>query len=150
MTSGPSWQAFTNRGRKAYPRFLLYQSDTGTVSPLSAFDGGFAFDINNAGAVVGTVDESVVIATIGSIETIPLPEGFQFDRPAAINDAGQVAGTGSVDRGGNADQQAFLFADGTVTILPDAQGVDANYAEDLNDVGQVVGNARPRAASMRP
>jgi probable HAF family extracellular repeat protein len=117
---------------------VVYQSDTGILSPLSAFDGGDAVDINNAGAVVGVVNGSVVIATTGSIETIPMPEGIKHNGPAAINDAGQVAGSGVDIRG---DAGAFLFADGTVTFLPDARGVDANRAADLNDAGQVVGHA---------
>jgi probable HAF family extracellular repeat protein len=118
----------------------VYQTDTGAINPLTAFDGGYAVDINDAGTVVGRVGNVGVIVTQGTVQTIPVPPDFTTIEPWAINNAGQVVGR--VTRGVSVDahQRAFLFADGLVTLLPLVPGAAASSASALNEGGQVVGN----------
>ncbi len=58
---------------------------------------------------------------------------------AAINEAGQVAGTGSVTPGG--PPHALLYSRGVVTDLGTLPGATATVVTDINRKGQVVGYA---------
>ena len=94
--------------------------------------------------VVGWVNRQAVIATNGTVETIPIPEGFTVMQPAAINELGHLAGRVVDDRPGNKTQREVLVAGDIVTVLDPAPGMrssrQSSSADDLNDLGQVVGS----------
>src|SRR3712207_9213311 len=58
-----------------------------------------------------------VIADDGELTEIPLPPGYGFMEPSAINEEGQVAGTVRLTRVDEMSQRAAVFVDGVVTVL---------------------------------
>jgi probable HAF family extracellular repeat protein len=119
---------------------LLYQTDSGTVTPIDPFDGGAVLDINDAGDLLGFIDGTAAIAVQGTVETVPIPQGFTQLQPVAINESGHVAARAAVNPIGDTNQRAALFEDGIVTVLEPAPGALSSSADDLNDLGQLVGS----------
>ena len=78
-----------------------------------------------------------VAAPVYSITEIKPPVDSFYG--AAINEAGQVAGTGSVTPGG--PPHALLYSRGVVTDLGTLPGATATVVTDINRKGQVVGYA---------
>ena len=120
--------------------YLLYQTDSGTVTPIDPFDGGAVLDINDAGDLLGFIDGTAAIAAQGTVETVPIPQGFTQLQPVAINESGHVAARAAVNPIGDTNQRAALFEDGIVTVLEPAPGALSSSADDLNDLGQLVGS----------
>jgi probable HAF family extracellular repeat protein len=92
-----------------------------------------AWDINNAGDVVGTSGGS-----LGS-HAVLWPRGgmirdLGLGRAVAVNDAGEVAGDA-----GNLNGNAFLWRQGNLTSLPSLGGT-RTLVVDLNNLSMVVGN----------
>lgn len=132
--------------------------DPGT---LSGSEGtAFAYDINNAGQVVGSSGvpnqgEHPFLYSNGEMTDLGLMRpGFAFNRAVAINDLGQVTGTS----GSNPFfEYAFLYTDGQMIDLGNLGGnIDAgqpvalgSHAYVINDAGQVVGGSINAAGSNR-
>jgi probable HAF family extracellular repeat protein len=122
-------------------RGLLYWPDSGTVEPLPGFEqDAYPSDLNDLGIVTGNVGGRPVIADGSRLVEIPLPPGYDYLGPEAINEAGDVAATARLSRTDDSLQRAVLFADGVETVLNPAPGSSSSSSIDLNDVGQLVGN----------
>jgi probable HAF family extracellular repeat protein len=110
----------------------------GGITPIgdpSAFGGNGVVDLNNRGQVLGAsftngafIWDSGVFTYLGSVP------GRLPSEPAALNEAGWVAGTSGIEGG---DEAAFLWRDGVFTIVG-PEGT-ASRSVDLNDRGQVIG-----------
>lgn len=105
----------------------------------------FAFDINNANAVVG-YSQTNLSATDTSqgyryengamslLESLSGPNGYS--RAWSINDAGQVAG----ESGSLTNEKAVRWdADGEIELIGTLAGGDRSYARSINSSGDVVG-----------
>src|SRR5205823_3247543 len=85
-----------------------------------------ALAINNAGHIVGTSGPNVLWAN-GTTTDLG---GFS---PAAINDAGQVAGSVQASDG---SQPVALWANGAVKVLGGLAGYQTSVAAGINAAGQ--------------
>jgi hypothetical protein len=132
-------------------RNLLYESDSGSLTPLRGFEhDAYPADINNAGVVTGQIGASAVIANADQMTIIRPPPNYGFVGPSAINGAGHVAGTARPSRTDESVQQGVLFADGVLTVLDPAPGASSSRATDLNDIGQVAGTPGIRGMHSIP
>jgi probable HAF family extracellular repeat protein len=124
----------------AGPQRAFLWSD-GVMTDLGTLGGSSskANALNDVGQVVG---KSTV--TTGSFATeaflwqggVMAGLGLSAAEPAAINEAGQVAGYFSTNSG----YRAFLWQGGVVTEIGDFGG-GSSVATDINNAGQVVGSA---------
>jgi probable HAF family extracellular repeat protein len=125
---------------------VTYDVNTGSLTPLAGFEtDAYPEAINNVGTVAGQIGSTAVIAMSGELRSIPVPAGYAFVSPAAINSAKQVAGL-AVGRNaqGATDpltQRAIFFADGMTSVLGPAPGAETSRATDLNDAGWVIGTS---------
>jgi probable HAF family extracellular repeat protein len=128
---GPSWEAF------------LWDPDIGMIG-LGDLPGGqhasTAYDINNAGTVIGYSlgpgDRAFTWDLEAGMQRIPLaPDGSKPTLAYAINELGHVAGAADVPE--SIFTQTFVWVPGQdVQII---RGGFASAAYDINDLGQVVG-----------
>lgn len=109
---------------------------------LTALEGHLAFGINNRGDIVGTTSDYrfSFVYTRAGIRYISIEQPWNyFNRAAAINDAGQVVGYGSVSPRGSSGRALLNSWRGTELIHP--FGGDWSDASSINAFGHVVGNA---------
>lgn len=105
--------------------------------------GSYATAINNKGVVAGAYTYDLAksrftaaIFTDGKIESLGVPGDLNGNSGAqAINDAGQVVGTGG---GGIQRSNGFLYSNGVVTVMGDFGG-EFSDAYAINREGWVVG-----------
>lgn len=121
-------------------------------------------DLNDRGQVVGEVKVPVLDAQgqwvprsqaglwqDGSFQQLASTvQGWYFARGAALNEAGQVAGT-AVQEGGDTTEEhaasrAALWSDGAMTLLDSLAGATTGRAFDINEAGWVVGASGQQAA----
>lgn len=100
----------------------------------------YAYDINNAGQVVGTVSNRAFITGANGIGMIDLGTlGGTISRAKGINNFGQVVGHGWT--AGDVSSHATVWNGTTATDLtPGVPGM-SSYAEDINASGQVAGKS---------
>jgi probable HAF family extracellular repeat protein len=127
----------------------------GTITTLGHLGGGAgnAFDINNAGQVVGSSKTTLQSQVLGPLSHAALWQGGividlgvlpgdEESGAAAINETGQIVG--SSDRVDpetyEVTSHSFLYDDGVMTALPVAS--TESYGGDINDAGVVVGTMR--------
>jgi len=135
-------------------RAFLY--DGTSMSDLGALPGGagsYAFDINDAGDVVGRSDTDTlfqskwishaVLWADGNIVDLGTLGGL-YSRAQAINRSRQVVGASLIEDG---PLHAFLW-EGTMTDLGTLGG-PSSEAHDINDAGQIVGFAQNEAGARR-
>lgn len=118
-----SWRAFT------YSNGRLERLEIPDASYTAAFSN------NDAGVITGQLDEDVLLYDHGTlIDVGRIAPADIVGR--AINNRGDVVGSGWVDGEGN--QHAFLFRNG---VLMDIHGLDgkSSYAQGINNLGQAVG-----------
>jgi len=132
--------------------FVWREGSLTTLDDLAGA-GAFAFDINNAGHVVGSSYSAqatplgpmqrAVLWQDGAIADLGLLSGGDDDSAAvAINRFGQIAGySGRTDPDTyESTYRPFLYSGGTMAPIP-VPSTDA-YATDINDSGVVVGTMR--------
>lgn len=129
-------------GAMGVPVFHGSPSDFGTISA-----------INNAGQAVGwtfgnnTID-SVTTKNGGPLTPLPLPTPFQIEYPrnaaTAINNNGQIAGTGQVlaANGYDTDSRGFIISGTQKKTIGLLDGVTRGqtYVNGINDSGMVTGS----------
>ncbi len=104
-----------------------------------------AFDINNAGQVVGDivtgsadlVGSQAFLWQEGAFSYLPHPDGYTSSTALAINEAGQVVGWS----GDGPNTTAVLWSSEGVTAIGGLPGDESSQALDINDLGQVVGRS---------
>jgi uncharacterized membrane protein len=137
------------------------QNGDGINDLMVYLDASHAHDVNNAGQIVGSDDWSwnsrmwtVVVAPNGSVTitttTLPKPNTMKHGPSSAINDRGQVAGTGQ-NRTRDLDNRPLLWEQGKGTmllesLLSDLAGFsDLDTASAINERGQIVGEGTTSA-----
>jgi uncharacterized membrane protein len=106
-------------------------------------NNGVAYDINDAGIMVGYVEVPGVAPAIwsptGTLTVLSLPDGDTFGSATGINNLGQVVGTTGWSSGPELTHHAVIWApDGTPTVIPNSE---MGEATKINDAGVVVGYA---------
>lgn len=131
------------------------QNGDGINELMKPIDASQAHDVNNEGQIVGSDDWSwdsrmwtVAVAPNGSITitttTLQKPNSMKHGPSSAINDRGQVVGTGQ-NRTRDLDNRPLLWEPGKGTmllesLLSDLAGFsDLDTASAINEVGQIVG-----------
>ncbi len=97
-----------------------------------------AFDINDAGQIVGTNLEAFVWSNAGGLQILPGLEAGSYSVAFSINEAGQVAGMSTI----GPSQHAVLWEIGESGYVVRDLGTgshDHSVASDVNEAGQVVG-----------
>ena len=146
---------------------MVYDISTGTafeVGAISGANGALAFDVSEAGHVVGSSmmnqgsGRPFIWSDADGIQEIPLPSGTSQGGARGVNSDGWVVGTAS-----NAFAVPYLY-DGTQTyrvadLIPGGTGWDldmntSSSALSINDDGVIVGtgvlNGEVRAYAMIP
>jgi probable HAF family extracellular repeat protein len=123
---------------------FLYTAGTFTTVPLPLPPGArFAipYDINDAGQIVGSFEDSSVnlprgfLYDAGVLTTIDVPGGIATG-VSGISDAGKMVGGFGVPGGG---AQGFIRdSDGSITLFDGPRG-DRCCPQDINDAGQIAG-----------
>ncbi len=121
---------------------FIYQNGSMTlVGNPFAFDS--AYDINNAGKIVGSkyvggITKSYLIGSDNASPTFIEPLGGRNSYARAVNNNNQVVGSADYSMN-NVFQHAFLYSNGQ---LRDINGLNApqSFAYGINDAGIVVGN----------
>jgi probable HAF family extracellular repeat protein len=126
---------------------------------------GIAWDINNAGHVVGVMGgnddgssqaflfSGGVIQNLGNVSA-----QHKYALANAINNAGQIVGFSSPSFFSSDGEQAFIFSAGVMQNLNQLIAPNSGWvltrAVDINDAGQIVGNGfkdgQPRAFLLTP
>ncbi len=122
-------------------RAFIWDSDTGMQHldiPTTSYS--CAYDINNHGQVVGTVDDRAFVwDSVAGFRDIGLPAGRTNAIAHRINDNGQVLVQSFSNSG---YWSSYLWEDGLGWTQLPTLGLLDNYARDLNSHGQVVGSSK--------
>src|SRR3990172_9610139 len=120
------------------PHGFLY-TDAGGMVDVTLSAAGGAYDVNDAGVVVGTAGNPAFPWSAGILEDLGGQGGFDLSSGMAINEAGQVGGclrstTGSAER-------VARYTDGVGWQILGGGG-DTNCAKGINAYGDLVGQGR--------
>jgi len=116
-----------------YGAAFVWDTTTGTVTYLGADSS--AFEINDAGQVVGSIGSNAVLwngTTVNVLDSL----GGNYSSPEAINNAGQVVGTSLTGAGA---YHATLWNGTTATDLGTLLSGSTSFAHGINNFGHVVG-----------
>ncbi|MHC4429717.1 MAG: DUF3466 family protein [Planctomycetota bacterium] len=153
--------------------FIWENGQMTALEPLSGDVATQAFDVNDAGEIVGsswnhtvqffTTDQATLWRDNGNevidLGVVPAQPGSCSQSPSwsksiarAINNRGQVVGEAMCITSG-APKAAFLWTDGVMhnlnDLIPQGTGLDLRSARDINDTGQIVGYAINQADQLR-
>ncbi|MHC4966319.1 MAG: DUF3466 family protein [Planctomycetota bacterium] len=153
--------------------FLWDNGRMTALDPLAGDVATQAFDVNDAGEIVGsswyhttqffTVDQATLWRDDGieviDLGVVPAAPGSCSSNPywhksiaRAINNHGQIVGEAMCITSG-APKAAFLWEDGVThnlnDLIPQGTGLDLRSARDINDAGQIVGYGINQAGELR-
>jgi probable HAF family extracellular repeat protein len=126
---------------------------------------GSAFDINNAGQVVGVMGGNddgsgqAFLISGGVVQDLgKVSPGHNYAKASAVNNAGHIVGVSSPSFFSSSGERAFIFRDGVMQDLNNLIAADSGWvlasAVDINDAGQIVGNGfkdgQPKAFLLTP
>ncbi len=138
--AGSHWQCGNSWGDDA-AFFWTAESGIGILNmPAGTFDS-FAFDVNDAGQVVGWFDvagdgfSTLGFLCVGNQLTVIPPPAGTFSSAKAISNAGLIVGT-TTD--GTSFYKAFVWENGLMILILPTFG-SRSLAADVNELGQVVG-----------
>jgi len=142
-------------------------NDAGTVvgnvgfprGPWSAFVYGngstqeiaglYALDINASGAVVGQTHTGTgALYSQGQLTSLGYLGTGDFSTANAINDAGHVVGTSTIDLDLHSRQHPFLYNGGTLHDLGTLDEREFNSAVAINNAGQIAGYSEGPGGGM--
>ncbi len=129
--------ALTNDGR-------LARITGATIEPFGA-SGGYPFDINESGTVVGNVGHEAVRVDGSTVTPLPGLVDGTYETARGINDAGTLV-VGSSNLPG--DLMHAWVHDGTTTTDLGTLGGDYSIADRVNDSGLIAGSARDATGDM--
>lgn len=121
-----------------HTRAMLWQ-DGRMIELAPGEDGCTARAINNRGEIVGLCP-GLTLWRKGERVPIGVSAGLTGLFPAAINDAGMVAGSA---RDASGRSVGFVWDDGTTTVLEPPPGLDRTFVTAINAHGDAVGYAGP-------
>ena len=116
-------------------------SETGgmiDITPTAHF--AQAYDVNEAGQVVGDLGGRAFVWADGVLTNLSVPAGFALSAGFAINDAGVVAATVTTATGNSERLARWTPGVGWEVLGGDGE---LNQAWGINEDGQVVGKGRP-------
>lgn len=126
--------------------FLYSNGQSIEIGGLPGFEYSAAYGINDLGQIVGSSwngavasHERVWVYSEGVLQDLGIMGGNDA-RPAAINNLGQLIGTGTNITGFGG--HSWVWSAGVVTVLGDPLFGDSylvGIPEDINDLGQIVG-----------
>jgi probable HAF family extracellular repeat protein len=109
-----------------------------------------AFDINNAGQVVGDIiaggssgDSQAFVWQGDEFQNLPTADGYAFSTAIAVNEDGDAVGWS----GNESITSAVRWSNGIVEDIGVLPGDESSRALDVNDMGQVVGSSGSAAAT---
>jgi uncharacterized membrane protein len=111
---------------------ILFEHGTATLLAADAE----AFDINNAGVIVGSA-----VFDHGTVTPIIVPP-FRSSGAASINNNGQYVGVSTPD---GVHYRATLWTNGAASGLADMPRATVSRARGINDAGQIVGESGDHA-----
>jgi probable HAF family extracellular repeat protein len=120
----------------------VWRDGTFTLLPtLPGFPSGVAFDVNDAGVIVGTVGSGTggsipVRWADGTVTALGMPEGALGGVAEAVNDHGDIVGY-VVTSGTNDFYNPAIWRDDTAIPLAGAWGVVYGFARGINQRGEV-------------
>ena len=120
--------------RAAAPSYIV--TDLGTLGTVQSAE---AFDVNEAGQVVGRASNRAFLWQGGSKMDLGTLPGGTSASASGLNEVGQVVGSSNFALG--SPQRAVRWQGGTITNLtPDIAATDGSSATAINESGQIVGN----------
>ncbi|MDY7107640.1 MAG: hypothetical protein SYC29_03295 [Planctomycetota bacterium] len=110
------------------------------LDPLPGFDGALAEDVNDAGQIVGFLEQNLRSAALwqdGEIIELGMPPEGNWSEAIAINNAGEIVG----DWGNSiyGPTHGFIWCDGVMTDLGPVLGTPKSGAWGIAESGQIVG-----------
>jgi hypothetical protein len=94
--------------------------------------------INNAGQIAGaTTNQAFIATTAGAITLVPMPSGWITSGASALNNSGQITGSG----GPGSSYQAFIGTVSGSTAIPLPPHATLAWGVSINDHGVVIGNS---------
>jgi len=126
------------------PHGFLY-TDAGGMIDVTPSAAGRAYDVNDAGVVVGTAGSRAIRWSAGVLEDLGAAGPFDRTDGRAINEAGQVAGCARSTTG--TTERVARYTDGVGWQVLGGGG-DTNCAKGINAYGDLVGQGRPTGTGI--
>lgn len=137
-----------------YVPFLYQNGKLHLIGTLDRSGGALAISaaqaVNNAGLIVGLSNGQAFSWQNGRLHGLPMPKGFVTTTAFAVNNRGQIAGSGIGPDGKVYRSHALLWQRGHVTDLGTLPGYGDIEAHGINAAGEVIGWANRRRPGGSP
>jgi probable HAF family extracellular repeat protein len=111
--------------------------------------GVYALDINASGDVAGQTHAGTgILYSQGKLTTLGYLGTGDYSTATAINDAGHVVGTSTIDLDTHSRQHPFLYSDGALQDLGTLDEREFNSAVAINNAGQIAGYSEGKDGGM--